>query len=232
MRYLLFLLITFQMTAQQGRLIYKNEASLRPFFQKIKDNDSVEYKRYKDFAENYLKIDNEVQQELIYKKNEAIFKPISNEDDGYLLSLYKSNQGIFYKNIKKNLNYQYKTKHLKTFKITNTPVIWKKTKFFNTILGYRCYKALGTFDNPQTLDEEYTIEAWFTSKIPVPFGPKGYGDLPGLILELNVANNHYIAIDIDEFADIQIDEPTNGEKISKKEYQQFLDEKFNSLPKF
>uniref|UniRef100_UPI00404ACD98 GLPGLI family protein n=1 Tax=Flavobacterium sp. TaxID=239 RepID=UPI00404ACD98 len=32
--------------------------------------------------------------------------------------------------------------------------------------------------------ENLTITAWFCPKIPVPYGPNGYGELPGLILEL------------------------------------------------
>ena len=44
------------------------------------------------------------------------------------------------------------------------------------IKGYPCMKAVKS-------DSLYTIEVWFTSKIPVSSGPKGLYGLPGLILE-------------------------------------------------
>lgn len=60
------------------------------------------------------------------------------------------------------------------------------------IEGFVCYKATsvkivinrkGTFQFP--------IIAWYCPKIPISFGPNGYGNLPGLILELQVRNVVY-----------------------------------------
>jgi len=232
MRFLFILLVSLGLSAQQGTVTYKNEASLIPSMQKLKNNDSIAFQKSKEFAELLLQMDRAIQQELTYKNNEAIFKPILNEDDSYLLSLSKNQEGVFYKNTKANLNYCQKTKYSKTFKISLNPVEWIETDEIKTILDYSCIKAIGTINNSQVPDEVYKIEAWFTPKIPVSFGPKGYGDLPGLILELKVTNNHYIAIEIEKSAEVIIDEPQDGEKVTKKEYKQFVDDKFSSLPKF
>ncbi len=50
---------------------------------------------------------------------------------------------------------------------------WQITKETDTILGYPVIKAVSG-----------RYVAWFTPNIPVPFGPRGFGGLPGLILKL------------------------------------------------
>jgi GLPGLI family protein len=75
--------------------------------------------------------------------------------------------------------------------ITKQPVEsdWKITTESKEIMGYLCYKAVtkktvinsvGTFVSD--------VIAWFCPKFPYPFGPIGYGNLPGLILELQTKN--------------------------------------------
>ena len=43
---------------------------------------------------------------------------------------------------------------------------------------------------------EFTIEAWYTPEIPMPYGPIGYGGLPGLILQLERSHVIFIAKEI------------------------------------
>ena len=60
------------------------------------------------------------------------------------------------------------------------------------IEGFQCYKATSS---KKVIHTEKTfifpIIAWYCPKIPVSFGPNGYGNLPGLILELQVRNVVY-----------------------------------------
>ena len=49
---------------------------------------------------------------------------------------------------------------------------WQITNETNTIMGYPVIKAVSK-----------NVEVWFAPDIPVPFGPAGYGGLPGLILK-------------------------------------------------
>jgi GLPGLI family protein len=60
-------------------------------------------------------------------------------------------------------------------------VDYAKTK---NIDGYKCYFAKYTGLSLKNRPSSEPIYAWFTPEIPVPFGPAGYGGLPGLILEL------------------------------------------------
>lgn len=66
---------------------------------------------------------------------------------------------------------------------------WTLLNEYKIIDGYKCFKAtcevpwralLSLNDNKPN----YTITAWYCPKIASKFGPKGYGGLPGLILEL------------------------------------------------
>ena len=55
---------------------------------------------------------------------------------------------------------------------------WKfSPKESTSILGYECNKATADFAG-----RKYT--AWFTSELPLPFGPYKFGGLPGLILKI------------------------------------------------
>ena len=54
----------------------------------------------------------------------------------------------------------------------------------DTILGYECLKATTTFAGR-------TYTAWFTTEIPLPYGPYKFGGLPGLILKIQDADKQF-----------------------------------------
>ena len=62
-------------------------------------------------------------------------------------------------------------------------ILSNETKIIN---GYTCYKATSISSNESGWvdNSKFNITAWYTPKIPVPFGPIGYHGLPGLILEV------------------------------------------------
>lgn len=65
---------------------------------------------------------------------------------------------------------------------------WTLTNESKIIDGYKCYKATSPYFNNETgkkvENTNLVITAWYCPQIPVGFGPLGYGELPGLILEL------------------------------------------------
>jgi GLPGLI family protein len=71
------------------------------------------------------------------------------------------------------------------------------------------------------------ITAWFTNSIPVSMGPGEYqGQLPGLILEMDVNNGRqtFKAISISEKADLTvIKEPTGKKRYTPEEYRKEMD---------
>ncbi len=54
-----------------------------------------------------------------------------------------------------------------------------------TIGGYACQRATTTFGGRQW-------EAWFTREVPVSDGPYKFGGLPGLIVKVSDARQHYV----------------------------------------
>ena len=55
----------------------------------------------------------------------------------------------------------------------------------DTILGYECGKASCNFAGR-------TYTAWFSTELPLPYGPYKFGGLPGLILKIEDAEKQYV----------------------------------------
>ena len=124
---------------------------------------------------------------------------------------------------------------------------WKLTGETQTILGHVCQKAVAqrTGMRMQTTMENGKIErkeiadttniiAWFTTDIPVPAGPEVQGQLPGLILELDMNNGRmvYKALDIQQKADVaSIKEPTKGKKVTPDEFTKERDKMMEEMQK-
>lgn len=70
---------------------------------------------------------------------------------------------------------------------TNSFVDWKLKNEKKIVNGFVCYKATG-FKKVANLKGVYNhpIIAWYCPKLPYSFGPLGFGNLPGLILELQI----------------------------------------------
>jgi GLPGLI family protein len=113
---------------------------------------------------------------------------------------------------------------------------WKMTGETKTILNHNCMKATATrvsaqvrmtMDNGKAerkeIQDTSNIVAWFTNDIPVSAGPAEYqGQLPGLILEMDISNGRqtFIATGISEKADIaSIKEPTGKKHYTPDEFK-------------
>lgn len=102
---------------------------------------------------------------------------------------------------------------------------WQLLNEKKEINGYTCYKA--TSFNVIKYGEKvfkHPITAWFCPEIPYSFGPNGYGNLPGLILELQVRNIVYGAkkIEFDSKKTFDIDKK-NMKILSEVEFEKALD---------
>ncbi len=72
-----------------------------------------------------------------------------------------------------------KEKYIITDTLQTNWTLVNETKYIDK---YLCYKAIMTHS---VKSRKGTVIAWYCPEIPYSFGPKGYGGLPGLILELN-----------------------------------------------
>ncbi|MEP6710837.1 MAG: GLPGLI family protein [Ferruginibacter sp.] len=124
----------------------------------------------------------------------------------------------------------------KKFIVTDsiTKLNWKLTGETQNILGHTCQRGVAqrTGKRTQTIMDNGKIErkeindttniiAWFTNDIPVPAGPEVQGQLPGLILalEMNDGRVEYKALDIQAKADIaSIKQPVKGKIVTPDEF--------------
>lgn len=66
--------------------------------------------------------------------------------------------------------------NLYTYTETAYPFPWAISEEIDTIAGYECHKATATYGG-----RDWT--AWYTTEVPVPFGPWKLTGLPGLVVE-------------------------------------------------
>ncbi|MBK8491321.1 MAG: GLPGLI family protein [Saprospirales bacterium] len=94
---------------------------------------------------------------------------------------------------------------------------WKITGEQQLILDYPCIKAVYQ-------KEDKTTVAWFTPQIPVSSGPGIYGQLPGMILAVDVNDGERTltatAIILGETQEEMLKEPTKGKEVTQAEYDQ------------
>ncbi len=103
---------------------------------------------------------------------------------------------------------------------------WKLTGGQKTILGYACQEATREEDGRK-------IRAWFTSSIPVSTGPGTYGNLPGLILavEVNDGQRAITAVSLESgVVDLsKLKKPKEGKKVTAQEFKKIVDEKMKEM---
>jgi GLPGLI family protein len=80
---------------------------------------------------------------------------------------------------------------------------WKITKIQKNILGHNCYKAYFETDIPELNRASIILPttAWFTFDIPLSGGPTIFGNLPGLIIELETKAARFRATSITKTKD-------------------------------
>lgn len=173
------------------------------------------------------KIDNELELmsfNLVFDKNKSFFKKNKNvpknESDFVIASIllgsdisshqFAHNKKTIYISEISNTTYRVAD----TTRMNN----WVLTNQSKIIEDYECYKASLTIFNERS-QKNYTIDAWYAPVIPVPYGPAGYGGLPGLILELKNKHGYIftpesIKLNVKK---IEIPELEEGNEISIKE---------------
>lgn len=122
---------------------------------------------------------------------------------------------------------------------------WKLTGETRTILNQVCQQAVTqrittrrsvSFDNGNMKTEEVpdtmNITAWFAPAIPVPAGPEYQGQLPGLILAIDINNGRtvYQAVELSPKVDIaKIKEPKSGKKMTQEEFRKERDKAMEEM---
>jgi GLPGLI family protein len=161
-------------------------------------------------------------------------------------------RGDHYKNIKNNKIVQSQEFYGKRFLVKDElyAIKWTMGSETKKIGQYTCYKAkafvptseLNWYNfswsdlrantakesDDKKPDEKLTVvEAWYTTQIPVTQGPAEYWGLPGLILEVSVDNTTLLCTEIiiNKNDEIDIEAPSKGKEITKKDYTQTVQTK-------
>jgi len=169
--------------------------------------------------------------------------------------------GDLFKNFGTGLSTQATELGGKNFLITDTikKQPWKISAETKEILGVLCRKATMKITQPsfagrtfnfnrnrpagdtatrQVRDSatrpaprEIEIVAWFAQTILAPVGPDTYGQLPGIILELDIDNGStvYKALTLKNTVEAkELKEPKKGKKVTRQEYLQLQRELFQN----
>jgi GLPGLI family protein len=154
---------------------------------------------------------------------------MSHESDGMAFKMVmKRPENTLYTNIDDGTTINAREFFGRNFLISGkqTEYKWKLSGENKNILGYSCQKAVYQ-------DTSRTVEAWFTMQIPVPVGPDTYGQLPGLILEVNVNNGERTAvaskIEMKELEKGMLEKPTKGKAITQEEFKAIEAEKMKEM---
>lgn len=180
-----------------------------------------------------------VQRQLIFDEDEAIYKhyvdPNAQEEVDlspqarwrYRGGSDKGNN-ILYQNYENYERVEQREFLGKKFLITGDPKTyeWKLTGKSKNVGDYTAFEATYA-------DTSETISAWFVPEIAVPLGPGEFGQLPGLILHVDINNGiHTItaqSIDLKEIEQANLVKPTKGKKISPEDFEVMMKEKLKEM---
>jgi GLPGLI family protein len=180
---------------------------------------------------------------LLFDDTSSIFKEVpklefpsdANNLSIMLSSLFGDTDGVFYTERKSGKMFHQKESKSDIFLIEHPKINdWKLTQEKKKIGNYTCYKAIkkDSFISVSSGKKHYEVIAWYTTELPLPFGPIQYNGLPGVILELKnrKAIIYATKIEINPDKKIKIKKPKNGIAITKEEYDNVklgLASKFN-----
>ena len=196
--------------------------------------------------------------ELSFANNQSLWKQAEqeNNDDGSFTTdggaqirmIVAGNDDVLFTNYETGKRVEKRDMMDRTFIIDDTisKLKWKMTGETKTILNMPCMKAttsrissrmMMNMDNGKMERKEVqdtsTIVAWFTTSIPVSAGPGEFqGQLPGLILEMDVSNGRQVfkAVKITDKADLAvIKEPTGKKRYTAEEYRKERDKMLEEM---
>ena len=221
---------------KQGKVTYERVSQIQ--IRINDDHDGMENMLPKTRTDNF---------ELIFGNNQSLWKQGERDiDEGgdwnsggvQIRMIGGGTDDILYNNFATGKRTEQRDMFEKKFIIEDSirPLKWKMTGETKVILNHACMKATATqtttrmqmnMDNGKMERKEVqdtsVIVAWFTNDIPVSAGPAEYqGQLPGLILEMDVANGRqtFKATELSEKADLAlIKEPTGKKRYTREEYR-------------
>lgn len=184
----------------------------------------------------------------VYKEVQELDAPKVPSSNGVMIMVQGSNgsNDVLFKNILENRMANKKELMGKVFLIRDNLVAydWELTGETKNIGNYTCYKAkfeieeedlqINMIDGEvkeEKVTKKRTLVAWYTPEVPISNGPRDYGGLPGLILEVNDGNQTIVCSEIvlnpSEVKEIK--EPTKGKVVTREEFSKISFEKTKDM---
>lgn len=199
--------------------------------------------------------------ELLFGNNQSLWQylPSINLEEqntfsgnGVVLRFAGPSNEISYFNFDKAIRIDQREIADKNYVVTDSvhKLDWKLSEETKIVLGHMVHKATAqrissrtrvTMENGEMKRQEFPdtaqVVAWYTTEIPVPTGPEFQGQLPGMILELDIDNGQtaYKALEISPKVNTsKIKEPKDGKKMTAaeftKERQRVMEEMRKNMP--
>ena len=185
--------------------------------------------------------------ELLFSNNQSLWQFLpnaANEGDGntfagggMVIRFAGGSNDISYYDFEKGSVVEQREILEKSFVVSDSirKLAWKLTDETKTILNFNCRKATSTRISTRTqmtmengemkrvpIQDTAVVVAWFTTDIQAPVGPVYQGQLPGAILELDIANGQsvYKAIEVSPKVNTsKIKAPKDGKKLTAAQFE-------------
>lgn len=186
------------------------------------------------------------QYELLFTPQHSLYQFLPNAADdgggtfssgGMVIQMRGGGNDVSYIDFEKGTRIDQREVMDKSFIVSDSikKLQWKMSDETKTILQFTARKAITTSVNQrsrmtmengemkrETVNDTVKVIAWYTTDVPVPAGPNNYaGQLPGLILEMDINNGQTVIKAIEFSAKVaanKIKEPRDGKKISAAEF--------------
>jgi GLPGLI family protein len=228
----LLLLNIIPLTAQvlSGEVIYKQKVIENVFDSIAIQKIDLKFRGELDFVNESLRNHSDnFEFKLKFNRTESIYELVekmqNDADKGYRIAAKFSRiNDVYYINMQRGEKLVQKESFGELFviKYDLNNIKWKLFNKTKIIKNYKCFMASTTkiVKNSKGVFEKPVI-AWYTPEIPLNYGPKGYGNLPGLILELNEDKLKFYAtkIMLNLNETIEITEPNKGKHLTDKEFE-------------
>ncbi len=222
--YILFFLIKINLYSQ----INNNHATYKLSFntENIKNTTETINNGLKLF-DDLNEVSNNIKFNLNFSSNESLFyintklEVDNNTNLNNLAVVISGGKGIFYNTLNERIRQVNGFGDLFLINydlIKKTDWILKEDK--RIINGFECKKAV----IKEGKDNYSKVVAWYCPKIPFRFGPRGFNNLPGLIIELIITNRNKVIFTLSKLEinkdKIIIEKPIKGKKVTKDEFNQ------------
>lgn len=229
--YFIITLVLFSMSfsAQNISGIITYNHSITPISKKILDsiakNSKNKNPRFQKMTREIFSNTPDVKSFLEFNNEQSLYK-VEDKMENYnnkmpnINRIFAGSDNIYYKNTKTK-EYFYESNLGELLLIGIKPKKWQITQETKKLGNYTCYKAIDI----ESKNKKMKPIAWFTPEIPISFGPLDFNGLPGLVLQVELANRIINATNIvlNPKEDIKIEKPVKGKKITAEENQQRMD---------